>query len=497
MSDLTTICSIQREYFELIRSVLPRNLYESLLNASRTGAMAELAERLARPILYTATGQKVSSLEVAFDEVARLLSAFWRERADPLLRALENTPLYGVTLETQRFPSRLPTHLRRLALYFDCVGMVDLLHIPHTDALEELLRDPEKRQVKIEMLLWFVWMVRASEVATIDPNVPVFVPLPNTLYNPTANSQMVDFAAQYLADHVPSLREVASSDALDDFLDSNATTDLDTTVCAADAFSRLAARFGDDDGFAFSPFSGEVVLGAPQKLTGASQIYRIHRLLGTTFSCARETVLASLPIGWDPVLYERNAFLHEWLFAQASTGLATQKDNRNIQPEQAAVCGLVGNDLEFLEAVSAEDIRRVREGELYKELRDLLSLSRAEFKIAAHQSPEAAVQAFVTHVRDAINQFATKYKEVNQDRKSARWRAALNFTGATSLTALTIAFPSLALLGWLAGGVSVLVGGKSLLDLADMEKEASRRKKELETNPLMLLYRASTPSADA
>jgi hypothetical protein len=69
----------------------------------------------------------------------------------------------------------------------------------------------------------------------------------------------------------------------------------------------------------------------------------------------------------------------------------------------------------------------------------------------------------------------------------------VSFAGATSLTALTLTFPAAALLGWLAGGASVLIGGKSLLDLAEMEKEAGQRKKELEANRLMLLYHASLP----
>jgi hypothetical protein len=117
---------------------------------------------------------------VAFDEAARVINSFWTDRASTLLHALQNTDLYGVVLETQRFPSRLPQYLRRLALYFDCVGMVDLLHLPTGDSLDRLLHDPDEQQLKMESILWLAWMVRASEAATIDTELPVFLPLPNT-----------------------------------------------------------------------------------------------------------------------------------------------------------------------------------------------------------------------------------------------------------------------------------------------------------------------------
>lgn len=454
--------------------------------------MSKVAELFVSPRLFTASGRRQSSLEIAFDETARQINAFWKKRADLLLGALSNTQLYGVTLETQRFPSRLPAYLRRLALYFDSVGMVDLLHLPDGDSLESMLSDPRKRSLKMQSLFWFMWMLRASEVATIDPIMPIFLPLPNTPHSPTANSQMSDLAAQYLGDHIPSLKGITSSDALRDFL---GTGELSNTL-RTDAFSRLVDRFGDDEGVVASPLSGEVHPRDLHEGTGSMQIRRIHELLATTFSCARETVLASLPVGWDPVFYGRNAFLHKWFFEQASPNLAVRKNDTEIQPEQTAVDALVGTDLEFLEAVNAEDIRRVRDGQMYKELRSVLSLSRAEFKVASRRSPEAAVQAFVAQIRNAIDHFGAKYKEFKRERKSARWRAGVSFAGVTSLTALTLTFPSAALLGWLGGGASVLIGGKSLLDLAQMEKKADRNIKELEANPLMLLYRASLRPED-
>lgn len=493
MSEIDTISSIQHEYFSLIKEALPINMSKVIKDSSRVEVMSALAGYLSKPVLFTPSGRKQSTFEVAFDEAVRAINQFWHTNAEALLRALSNTPLYAITLETQRFPSRLPSHLNRLSLYFDSVGMVDLLHLPEGDSMERVLHDPECLQVKHQSMLWFAWMLRASESATSDPTVPVFIPLPNTPHSPEANARMHDLAAQYLTANDPILKDITSSDDLHYFLKTNKSVDLEKTICATDAFQLLLKRFGDDDGVAYSPQTGEIDVGGPHRFTAEIQIYRIHELVSTTFACARETVFASLPVGLDPVLYEGNAFLHEWLFNQVGKEGKAQHDVSDAQSERTAVRALVSDELEFLEALSTEDIRKIRENESYRELRKSLSLSRDEFKLASRQSPEMALKAFVAHMRNTIDSFGIQYKQIQQQQKSSRWRTGLSFAGGTSLTALTFAFPAVALLGWLAGGVSVLIGGKSILDLVGMEKEADHSKNKLEESPLMLLYRATLP----
>src|SRR4051812_11325793 len=116
MIGLETVSSIQREYFQIISDVLPQDLYEFIQYSSRADMIAGLTEAFVKPRLFTASGIRRSVVEIAFDEAVQVINDFWRQRADSLLHALADTSLYGVTLETQRFPSRLPQYLKRLAL---------------------------------------------------------------------------------------------------------------------------------------------------------------------------------------------------------------------------------------------------------------------------------------------------------------------------------------------------------------------------------------------
>ena len=304
---------------------------------------------------------------------------------------------------------------------------------------------------------------------------------------------MHDMAAQYLGAHVPDLQQCRSADALEAFLLTRGNT-LKADTSNTDAFRELAARFGDDEGVVVSKRSGAVAPVGPESLPLWEQLSRISDLVATTFACARETVGTSIPIGWDPILYDRNSFLHKWLFSHATAIGGNNAVSNESQYEQTAVTAMVGDDLNFLEAIDIEDIRHVRQTAFHRDIRKALALSRDAFKVAARRSPEEALREFIANFRDAIQRFGAEYKDLASRQKSARWKSGLSFAGATSLAAMTFAFPASAILSGLAAGVGVLIGSKSALDLIALEKDNARKKRQMENNPLMLLYRATLAS---
>src|SRR5712692_2988407 len=107
------IAVTQQEYFRLILDCVPQRVRDLMQRGSLSDMQMALAAELVQAPLYTASGARKSSTEVAFEETVRAIDKFWREKAEPLRLALADADLYGVTLETQRFPSQLPQYLRR------------------------------------------------------------------------------------------------------------------------------------------------------------------------------------------------------------------------------------------------------------------------------------------------------------------------------------------------------------------------------------------------
>src|SRR5262249_32595122 len=133
------------------------------------------------------------------------------------------------------------------------------------------------------------------------------------------------------------------------------------------------------------------------------QLRSLHWYVKGTLFSIRETLGNSLANGTDPFLYAKNGEVFRWY--QRRLADAMRAEVSTISEEQIIGEGLISDELSFLEALSLDDLTRIRESGGFDELRASLGLTRKEFRLKSREGINHAVSAFTAHFKQVLDEF--------------------------------------------------------------------------------------------
>lgn len=494
MNHATILQTATQDYFRLIQEELPSK-HLSQLKGKNTKELRHLIPRLFQSsglISLPGNSRGKSSFEVHFDRLLDSVAAFWETRAAEVLEAARCSDSYKITLQSQRLITKLEAHLRRLGLYFDTIFLVDPIHIGSTSIRYRIKNDPDlvvsNKFVLLERLAYFL-----SLEELLSPNVdrPLFVILPDVSVQQPDGS--VEEAACFLGEQVLGIPGMDSQALARRTLEDE--EELTRVLTSSQVTSRLVQRFTrpeeEKDAWLVAIPSGEFKGVAPLDITeqqGGSLLLQLWQKSWETLFSIRETLSCALAAGTDPVVYYGNEPYYSWLQERIARSIV--KELGGSEEEQITVTALLGKDLEFLEAVTLEDLRNMREEGHLEEMREALRLERKDFKNAISNGVESAAQEFQEGFLEIIDLYGRERqgRRKRANRKAAFTGVAFGATAAIGIAA--VALPAIVVLGALGTAIGLAVGGKSALDTVRAFREASTSSDPAMHSPLAILYEA-------
>jgi hypothetical protein len=484
------IQSIQEEYYKILAEAFTREDKNKLLTLPRAKLRPYLLERFqSNPLIVPGFDQPISSFEHRFAEVLQTISQFWATRGQDLREALSSTDSYKITLPTQEFILELPENVRRLGVYFDTVVIVDPLHIKERDDVERFLGGG--LALKLTLAEHLAYVLRLSALCSKKVDRPLFMIVPN-LAQPGSEA-CADEADAYFARILGNFPSSQRDSHLVELSHGDEENQLRGLITDEQLLSDLLCRF-DSRGeliWAEDPSTGKVMLRKITQINeeplGVQLKAILNGLRGTIFSIEK-TLGNALLIGADPIIYNGNLPIYRWYQDRVSDRLRV--DLSVYAEEQAAAAALTSKEMTFLEAISLEDLRRIREKGVLEDLRTKLRIERRTLKTKAGEDFTTATTRFSENMFSLVENYGRDYAATQQKNMQKVKSASLKFTASVALGALPFLFPAALVLAIISSGVGVIIGGKSIFDVVNTYRQGKQHIAELSHNPVSIIYGA-------
>jgi hypothetical protein len=488
---ITSVNSIQEEWCGLVNEWLREEERAILTSRSPMDIQDTILEWFTKPTIYMPRGTgALTSFEYRFNSLLNSINDFWRRRGSELLSAINELEVYSLELPVYNLYTTGTGIIRRLGVYFDTILITDPIHLNDTDLHSLSIPHGQSTSRKVAIVQNLALVLQLNPLRSVNVDQPLFLVVPDmSIGNPIRDT---DLATEFLSQKVFQDRlKIASPLEMFAALASD-TIDLKANYVDQTVLNQLFSFFRyDPEGIGHlirrDTQSSEVREFSPH----ASSAGTLHWLLTKiyeSFDVYSRSLMNGLSFGSDPVVPMGYWQLYEWLCAKIAPAGSIFSPSR--AEEVVAAQGLLREEMKFLEAVSLEGLRRIREEGDFSQLRKTLRVEREDLKNATPTSFDSLSKSFSSNLIETVHQFSVSLKETSKKSVKERIRHAASFGLSIGLTALPFLFPTSALLSILSTGAGVIWGGSSAVDIVKSFKQSRRDRANMISSPLGILYTA-------
>ena len=211
--------------------------------------------------------------------------------------------------------------------------------------------------------------------------------------------------------------------------------------------------------------------------------------ISSTIYAIKSSHLAAVQYNIDPILYNGNLHIYDWLF---TNNILTKDYSVQLSVEEQIVAkSLLGEETNFLEALSIEDLQIIREEGLLENLRKALRLERNQIgKTLDVANIEDSTNKFTSNMLSVIKDYENEYLSNLKTQGKNKLIRYLSLAGSMALGASTLVFPEAFFLAIFTASSGVLLGGKSIRDIVMETKKEKENIEMIKRNPISVLYGA-------
>jgi len=429
-----------------------------------------------------------NAFEIRFDRLLHSIGAYWDANGIALLNALTVDDGYSIVLPLRgSISADLSAAVRRLGVYFDSILIVDPLHIPSGRRSTEI-DDPEFTGRRLTLAHRLSFLLRLEPLLSRDVDENIFVVIPDW-----GDTQPQTEAVGRFMERLVS----RSSSTV-----SAATEEDQPTILDRHLWDLVCERFSSNNQLqmGMSVGSGLSAVGRDSLLLRTSDQFHssdlntaeaIARQIDNALYVFCETTLAGIVTGADPVVYGPDSFIADWYRRDIS------RDRPNDLESQATSQALLHPRMDFLEAVSIEALTRIRAEGVFEDLRRQLRVDRSTLRQSLISDARLYEEAFLSHLFACLDEYGGRISALETRHRSQVRRAGAGLGVTVGLGALSLLVPPLVVFQAIAAGTSLLVGGKTVVDIVSLRRAQGHERHELESSPIGLLFEARASSTTA
>lgn len=478
-----------KDYFALVHEELPKEVIANLSTLPYKDLKTYIPDLFCSSVDPRSRGssRKELSFDLRFYKLIQQLDDFWTDHAPGISLEAED-PSYTITLDDIPIARELDKHVRRLAIYFDSIQLVDPLHL-HGKKRDDYLADPGSLADRFAVLERFACLLRLEPLVNAASDWPILRIVPDPIE--VGNHAFLHAATSFMSEMIFGDADLSLAEFYRR-VESTSAGELESRRQQCNVWEDLLDLFSEKDqgsagawmvnfpGYRYSGVRNTTLRQVPFP----SQIMTVWSYVADALWNINSVEAMALVTHSDPVLYGPSHFIASWHKRRLG-----QMDTARTEGPVAANA-IMGDDLAFLEAVNVEQLKRLREEGMLEELRTELRLERGKFLVAAKRGVRDATKAFASNALRIIEEHGKAY-EADMKRDNRRMLAAGLVFGCTAgLKAAAIAWPAIHLINLLSDSMGLVVGGVSLKGFVDTLTRKKQTAKRYSETPLTLLYHA-------
>jgi hypothetical protein len=479
-----TIRAIQRNYLAMISSVLSSEERRELVSIPPHRAVTEAHQRFnAGGLRIPTRNGYVTPFEYRFDQLLEGISKFWEQNARDLLQALRDSEGYRVEISTSNIRGSIDGYIRRLGIYFETMILEDPLHYPRERLSVALGREPNGmlKDIKLNLFHDLLILLRLSHLTDADTGRPLVIFAADVVDQPIGTPELV---SSYLAKHVSTETQQISASEIGHILRSKNAQAAAALPNQAGLRSLLATMA--EEASASERIAAILPQGGVVGLTNSAEFFKnadsfqalasLHWFYYTKLNAFLRNTTNAFAYRADPVIPIDRFETYVWLEKENGRQLLEASLQRSY-PHQVAAHALASKEMEFLEAVSMEDLKRLRESGVFDDLRREIYTIRMRFGESTEGDFSQAADGFRDDLFRLFDEFTNERGKLTKKNRNRVRLTTGGFAGSLTLGIASIAFSATPLVGLLAGAVSLGIGINALdVWKAIKEREVGLRK---------------------
>ena len=486
------IKSIITEYKEIIFNSFDTEIRDNLLKLDTNGLRKYILSLFHKPSLYL-PGRHKSQTKTDFylDSLLLNITKYWKRFSKDIIDYFLTSDKYNILIPIQSFGGNLENNIKRLGIYFDTIAMVDPLHYYPDKSLDDFLNTPPElaRDKRLVLMEHYAYLLKAMNYDFQNIDELPFLIIPEVL--DLDKEKLLDDATKYLQKLYSDQNKIVNVDSFMKRINSKAQNELIAEINNKDLYQELIHRYERVGEYhwarEYDSTHYELIKYNFAELD-PSAILRslIFKLEGTIYAI-KSSHIASIQFNLDPILFNGNLNVYEWLFSEEYVSKDYNIDS--YMEEQIVAKALLGEQTNFLEAISIQDLQLIREEGMLESLRKSLRIERNKIKNKLTvENLEKSTQAFTNNMIALIKDYEDEYTSLLKGQKKQRYTNYINLSGSAALGALTFIFPEAMILAILSASTSLLLGGKSVRDLILDSKKNKEEIAKINKNPISILY---------
>ncbi|MEM1223922.1 MAG: hypothetical protein AAGH40_14310 [Verrucomicrobiota bacterium] len=482
---LRTINSIQQGYRAIINELCVYDDHSTLRKYDLLELRLFVAKKLYGDLSKVDTGNGISVFERKLNEIAHNVHEFWLSNGELLAAALRTINAYKISTSVPSLAlGNFGKNIRRLGVYFDSITVACPIHeaklrLESRYSGEPSVGDDFEMYHKSSIATNLVTLVLTESLMSLDTYSPIIVVVPDYYMGmdeaPNLDKHLMDSVFEYLIG-----------------------TNLDGCSDPKERREAYLSAYQSKDEFrsVFDEIiAGQYTLELPEpiRMDWLKRANFDQKLLEFIKSfCNEQSLFNSLNLISsktlsDPLVSSRSRLSYQSYLNSAATVACREYalDNKG----SFAANGLLSDDMDFLEALSYEDLRVIRAEGMIETLREQLRGAREKFRNADYSDLDLMSDSFTQEFIQVISQSGEEHKAQLKSVNKSISKHAVRLAGAFVVGAATIALPQSVLLTAMGLAYPAMVGG-SAPELIKAIKEKKDTKLGYKNNPLGVFFRA-------
>jgi hypothetical protein len=488
---IQTINKIQNEWYYLVSAYINKEEREILLSKHSIDLMGTILNWLTKSnIIIPSRNSTITNFEYRLNTLISEIRKFWESNSESLIKALNDLEPYALEVPLYMVQFSGSSIIRRLGIYFDTVYVSDPLHLNDEDYNTLIYFSGKSLDRRVRFVQNLAQVLQLNPIRSQNIDHPLFVIIPD-LSSGYPERDMLN-TGNFIFEKLLNIGSQYSN--ADEFLYALKKGEIDLTEKNINRknLDTLLPIFGyNKSGTSYmwrQTANGYEVVPYSTHSEGSSTFKWLFSKIYDSFDAYSRSLTNAMTFSIDPIVPYQYWQIYEWLCANIAPGGSIFSPNR-IE-ELAITQGLLKDELKFVEAISIDDLRIIREEGNFNDLRASLRMDRVELKKATPDSINDLSTNFASNLIEKVILFGEEMKKNEKDFKKKRIMQFTSLAGSTGVALVPFAFPTAALVAILSSTVGILFGGRSILDIIKSYRDTKRNKEFQICSPLGILFSA-------